>query len=65
MYISLALSRTSGFKKWSGDHQTGVDADQRGGATPVGAALPLAVEPEAMHMEPHCPWRVPGTGASL
>jgi hypothetical protein len=65
MHISLADSRTSGFKKWSDDHQPGTDTDEDGRAGQVRPSLPSAGNPQAMPEPSHRPWRIPGTGTSL
>jgi hypothetical protein len=65
MYISLAHSRASGFKKWSDDHrQPDNDDDQPGGATPVAITEPTS-DREALEKPPHRPWGVPGVGGSF
>jgi hypothetical protein len=64
MYISLADSCASGFKKWPNDHQPSNDDDQPGGATPVAIVGPPS-DHEAPENLPHRPWVVPGVGGSF
>jgi hypothetical protein len=61
MYISLAASRSGGFKKWSDAHpQASNDDDFPAGASPVALAAPSFDD-----RPPHYPWFVPGVGVSL
>jgi hypothetical protein len=63
MYISLANSRTAGFKKWADGQRAGNDDDQPGGAAPILKDPPFGGETqEAL---PHRPWVVPGVGGSF
>jgi hypothetical protein len=65
MYISLANSRTKGFKKWSDSHHRGSnDDDQPGGATPIAVAV-QPVDDAETHEQAHRPWLVPGAGGSF
>jgi hypothetical protein len=66
MYISLASSRSNGFKKWSDAHQPDSnDDDQLGGAKPIAIAVPPIDDAAATNEAPHRPWRVPGAGGSF
>jgi hypothetical protein len=66
MYISLANSRSNGFKKWSDTHSPGSnDDDQPGGATPIAIAVPPMNDAEETQEQPHRPWLVPGAGGSF
>jgi hypothetical protein len=64
MYISLADSRSNGFRKWSETHSPGSnDDDQPGGATPIAIAVPPIADAEVT--PEHRPWLIPGTGGSF
>ena len=66
MYISLANSRTHGFKKWSdGERPGNDDNDDSGGAPPIAVTEPSCDDREAVKEPPHQPWLVPGVGNSL
>jgi hypothetical protein len=64
MHISLASSRSIGFKKWSDDHPPDNDDDDPTGA-PVALAVPPVDDPETAPDEPHRPWLVPGMATAL
>ncbi|HZT89297.1 MAG TPA: hypothetical protein VFA12_15085 [Stellaceae bacterium] len=65
MYISLADSRTRGFKKWSSAHRPDNDDDSPGGATPIAIVEPTGDDRPAAEEQVHRPWLVPGVGASF
>ena len=65
MYISFAISRSAGLSKSAGAHPPASnDDDHPAGATPTALAAPSVDDAEAAE-QPHCPWLVPGVGASL
>ena len=64
MYISLADSSASGFKKWSGGQRPTNDDNPPGGATPVAIMGPPS-DCEAPEELPHRPWIVAGVGGSF
>jgi len=65
MYISLANSRTGGFKRWSNAHRPDNDDDNSGGATPIAVRKAPTDECHAIEEALHRPWLVPGVGCSL
>jgi len=65
MHISLAGSRTSGFKKWADAHHPGNDGDWLGGATPVAIVVPLVDPGEPTQEHQNLPWRIPGVGGAF
>jgi hypothetical protein len=65
MFISLAESRTAGFKKWSDGHRSDNDDDNSGEANPNAVTEPPRDDREAIQEPPHAPWRVPGTDGSF
>jgi hypothetical protein len=65
MYISLANSPASGFKKWSDAREPDNDAYNPGGALPIAVTEPPRDDREAVQEEPHRPWIVPGVGGSF
>jgi hypothetical protein len=65
VYISLANSRTHGFKKWADTHWPGNDDyDNFTGATPIALTELPCDDCETINEPPRRPWLVPGVGTS-
>jgi hypothetical protein len=64
MYISLADSRTNGFRNWSKDHPASNDDDNPGGATPI-AIVETPADRGALEELRHRPWGIPGVGGAF
>ena len=65
MFISLAVSRSGGFKSWSDAHPSASnDDDHPAGATAAALPVPSFDDAEAAE-QTGCPWIVPAVSISL
>jgi hypothetical protein len=64
MYISLATSRTTGFRKWADIHQPTGDQPAR---TPQGSLPPPVFDHSVTPLpaRPYRPWAIPGVGSAF
>jgi hypothetical protein len=65
MFISLAVSRSGGFKSWSDAHPSASNDDDHPAVAPAVALAVPSFDDAEVTKRPGCPWIIPALNVSL